>query len=496
MKITSSERAAGAETTPLLALLCIEGVAPELPSGLSLPARVLADFRGKLRQTVVAYPEGRSRVERVALVGLGPKGKLGAEELRRGAAIAWAAARDRSATKLSIALAADLPKALDPGVVGRSLAEGVVLASYRNLRFKGAEARKASAKQKSPERAVLHGKGSDFVHGVERGARVAEAVNFARDLEDSPANFATPRVLAAAANKLAGRRVTCRVLEEKDMKRLGMGALLGVSQGSSEPAKLIVLRYRPKGRVRERIAVVGKGLTFDSGGISIKPSAAMDEMKYDMCGGGAVLGLFHALREMDLPLEVIGVVPASENLPDGKAYKPSDVLQAMNGTTIEVLNTDAEGRLILCDAICYVEKEFEPDVIVDLATLTGAVVVALGHEATGVLGNDDATRDAVCDAGERAGERCWPLPLWDVHRDQMKSDLADLKNINSGKDGGGAIAGGAFLAHFVKKAKWVHMDIAGTAWGGRERDYLHSSGANGVGVRTLVQFLLDRAARR
>jgi leucyl aminopeptidase len=235
-------------------------------------------------------------------------------------------------------------------------------------------------------------------------------------------------------------------------------------------------------------------LTFDSGGISIKPSAAMDEMKFDMCGGGAVLGTFQALRELDIPLEVIGLVPTSENLPDGKAYKPSDVLTACDGTTIEVLNTDAEGRLILCDAIAYAEKQYEPDVILDLATLTGAVVVALGHEMTGVFANDTALQKAVCDAGERAGERCWPMPLWDVHRDQVKSDVADLKNINSPKDGGGSIAGAAFLAHFVKKAKWAHLDIAGTAWGGRERDYLHASGAAGVGVRLLLQFLRDRAA--
>ncbi|MBL8696064.1 MAG: leucyl aminopeptidase [Planctomycetes bacterium] len=496
MKILAEAHASASD--PLLAVLCFEGEKPQLPSGVSVPARALEDFRGRFRQVLLCYPEGRTKVERVVLVGLGKREKVTAEEARRVSALALSVAKDRGARRFGIVVPPRLLEELEAEVAGRALAEGIGLGAYKFDKHKGSLNGGAGNGNGStlPERATLYARGAEFERGVEHGVRNADAANFARELGDTPGNYATPTALAAAAKKLAGGRISVRVLEEKDMAKHGMGALLGVAQGSAEDAKLILLHYKPKRRAKEKIAVVGKGLTFDTGGISIKPAASMDEMKYDMCGGAAVLGLFHALREMDLPLEVIGLVPSTENMPGGKAYKPGDVLKACNGTTIEVLNTDAEGRLILCDAIAYAEKTYEPDVMVDLATLTGAVVVALGHEMTGVFGNDDATRDAVCDAGNRAGERCWPLPLWDVHKDQVKSEVADLKNINSPKDGGGSIAGAAFLAHFVRKAKWVHMDIAGTAWGGRERDYLHASGASGMGVRTLVQFLIDRAERQ
>jgi leucyl aminopeptidase len=240
------------------------------------------------------------------------------------------------------------------------------------------------------------------------------------------------------------------------------------------------------------VAVVGKGLTFDSGGISIKPAAKMDEMRYDMCGGAAVLGLFHAIRAGALRdarrLRVVGVVAAVENMPDADAQRPGDVVRACDGTTIEVLNTDAEGRLVLADALAWCKQQYEPDRIVDLATLTGACVVALGHEASGLFGNDQALIDELIEAGRRADEPLWQLPLWPAHREQMKSRFADLRNINSPNDGGGAIAGAAFLAGFVDGTPWAHLDIAGTAWEGRVRDYWRC-GATGVGVRTLLQFL-------
>ena len=273
---------------------------------------------------------------------------------------------------------------------------------------------------------------------------------------------------------------------------LGLGAFASVARGSEEPAYLIHLAHRPSGRTRGRIALVGKGLTFDAGGISLKPSAKMDEMKYDMSGGAAVLGVFQALPALALGLEVHGVIAATENLPDGSANKPGDLVTAMNGTTIEILNTDAEGRLVLADALVYVETRVKPDAIVDLATLTGAVITALGHELTGVMGNDQALQDELVAAGKATGELVWPLPLLEQHKEHMKGAVGDLKNINAGQ-GAGSSAGAAFLSHFVAKTPWAHLDIAGTAWGADERDYQGGSGGTGVGVRLLLHWLEQRA---
>jgi leucyl aminopeptidase len=258
-----------------------------------------------------------------------------------------------------------------------------------------------------------------------------------------------------------------------------------VSRGSEEPAYLIHLTYRPKSKAKGRVAIVGKGLTFDAGGISLKPPAKMDEMKYDMSGGAAVLGVFHALRELDVPYEVHGFVPTSENLPDGKANKPGDLVKAMNGLTIEVLNTDAEGRLILCDALHYARR-FEPAAVVDMATLTGACVIALGHHFTGIMGNDDALAQELVAAGTRASDRGWQLPLTEDYADQLRSNFADLANIG-GRDGG-AITAGAFLSRFTQGMKWAHLDIAGTAWlSGAQK------GGTGRPVPLLTDFLIHRA---
>jgi leucyl aminopeptidase len=270
-----------------------------------------------------------------------------------------------------------------------------------------------------------------------------------------------------------------------------MGALLGVARGSVEPPKLIVLDHHPAGAKRT-VCVVGKGLTFDSGGISIKPSAKMDEMRYDMCGAGAVLGLFHAIHKGALAggkdkVRIVGLIAAAENMPDAAAQKPGDVVRAMDGTTIEVLNTDAEGRLVLADALAYAVKTWQPDRMVDLATLTGAVIVALGHEAAGIMGNDDAHVAELIAAGKAADEPLWQLPLWDAHKEQVKSKFADLANINGPQHGNGTIAGAAFLSFFVGDTKWAHIDIAGSAWGGRAKDY-YKSGASGTAVRTLLHW--------
>jgi len=320
------------------------------------------------------------------------------------------------------------------------------------------------------------------------GNAIAAGVELARTLGDLPGNICTPAYLASQARKL-GR--TCSylkvsVLDEAAMKKLGMGSLLSVSRGSREPAKLITLEYKGGKTGEKPVVLVGKGVTFDSGGISLKPGAAMDEMKYDMCGAASVLGTIQACVDMELPINVVGVIPTTENLPDGLASKPGDIVTSMSGLTIEVLNTDAEGRLILCDALTY-SARFKPDVVIDIATLTGACVVALGSHAAGLLSNDDALAEELLDAGQTAGDRAWHMPLWDDYQPQLKSNFADMANIG-GREAG-TITAACFLSRFTEDYRWAHLDIAGVAWkGGSEK------GATGRPVCLLTQFLLDRCA--
>ena len=319
------------------------------------------------------------------------------------------------------------------------------------------------------------------------GSATVEGMQLTRDLSNLPGNIATPTYLAQQAKELADHYPTIKtkILDESQMQRLGMGSLLSVSRGSEEPAKLIVMEYKgPKRQQSERpVVLVGKGLTFDAGGISLKPSPAMDEMKYDMCGGASVIGTMKAVAEMALPIHLIGIVPSSENLPDGKANKPGDIVTSMSGQTIEILNTDAEGRLILCDALTYARR-FEPELVIDIATLTGAVIVALGKHASGLLGNDAALIQSIKRASETSLDRAWELPLWDEYDEQLKSPFADMANIG-GKEAG-TITAACFLARYTKEMRWAHLDIAGTAWiSGTNK------GATGRPVPLLIQFLLD-----
>ncbi|MBK1618531.1 leucyl aminopeptidase [Lamprobacter modestohalophilus] len=325
--------------------------------------------------------------------------------------------------------------------------------------------------------------------GVAHGLAIAAGVALARDLGNLPGNICTPSYLADQAVAVGEQsdKLKVEVLDEDAMAEIGMGALLSVSHGSRQPAKLIVMHYRGGSDEDKPIVLVGKGLTFDAGGISIKPSEAMDEMKYDMCGGASVIGTLRALCALDLPINVIGVVPASENLPDGAANKPGDIVTSLSGQTIEILNTDAEGRLILCDALTYVER-FEPALVVDMATLTGACIVGLGRHPSGLFSNDDGLADALTQAGEASADRVWRMPLWDDYQQQLDSNFADMANIG-GRDGG-AITAACFLSRYTKAYTWAHLDIAGTAWlTGKEK------GATGRPVPLLSQFLLDRADR-
>ncbi|WP_457669058.1 leucyl aminopeptidase [Thiolapillus sp.] len=321
---------------------------------------------------------------------------------------------------------------------------------------------------------------------LKHGTAIAAGMNLAKDLANLPGNICTPSYLADTAKKLGRKstKIKATALTEKQMQRLGMGALLSVSRGSREQAKLIVLEYRGGKENSRPVVLVGKGLTFDAGGISIKPSAGMDEMKYDMCGGASVFGTLQACVDLDLPINVIGIVPSSENLPDGEANKPGDIVTSMSGITIEILNTDAEGRLILCDALTYAER-FKPAAVIDIATLTGACVVALGHHTTGLLGNDDKLAEELLQAGDDIHDPAWRLPMNDDYRKQLDSNFADMANI--GGKGAGTITAACFLGEFTKKYKWAHLDIAGTAWkGGQEK------GATGRPVPLLTQMLLKR----
>jgi leucyl aminopeptidase len=473
-------------------LLCVLGAQEEkhaAPRGVQVPALALRAFSGEFREArltdALAGPAAR-----FLQVGLGKRKELTAERLRRAGAIAAKKAESVRAKSLVLWVDAGAIEGVGAAAAGQALAEGLVLGSYALRRFK--------SKPKPVHLAEVHlaGPGADFARGAKKGATIARANLFVRELQDTPANLLRPRDLAAAARALArpAARTRCTVLDARALARLGMGSFLSVARGSEEPPCLIHLVYRPKGRARTKLALVGKGLTFDSGGISIKPGAKMDEMKYDMSGGAAVLGVVRAVAELGLAVELHGIVAATENMPDGRATKPGDLVTAMNGLTIEVLNTDAEGRLVLADALVYAETRVKPAAIVDLATLTGAVITALGHELTGVMGNDEALANELVAAGKASGELVWPLPLLEQHREHMKGTVGDLRNINAGQ-GAGSSAGAAFLAHFVKSTPWAHLDIAGTAWGVEERDYQGGSLGTGVGVRLLVEWLERRLAQ-
>jgi leucyl aminopeptidase len=327
-----------------------------------------------------------------------------------------------------------------------------------------------------------------LTRALQQGSALAQGVTLAKDLGNLPSNICTPTYLAKQAQALAKQyKLPCQVLEKKDMEKLRMGALLSVTKASHEPAKLIVLEYRGGAHKQKPVALVGKGITFDTGGVSLKPAGEMDEMKYDMSGAGAVLGTIKAAAQMRLPVNVVGVIPSCENMPGGHASKPGDIVTSMSGQTVEILNTDAEGRLILCDALTYAER-FDPSVVIDIATLTGACVVALGHAASGLYANDDGLADELLEAGQNAWDRAWHMPLWDDYQEQIKSPFADMANI--GGRPGGSVTAACFLSRFAKKFKWAHLDIAGTAWrSGKDK------GSTGRPVPLLTTFLIRRSER-
>lgn len=442
------------------------------------------DFEGKLKQTRLIYTQGKLPAERVLLVGLGKEKEFTIEKLRQASGGSSRAVRDLGLKKFSTTLAQVKVKNASVYDISKAVTEGAILSLYD---FTSYRTEKREEIKRVDEIALLIEKENrEIKKGLDDGIKISEAVYIARDMINHPANTATPTYLSEQAKKIARKSgIRCKVLDRADMERLKMGALLAVARGSDEPPKFIIMEYNGGKKGEKPVLIAGKGLTFDSGGISIKPSEKMEEMKHDMAGGAAAICAIKAAADLKLPVNVVSLIPATENMPSGKADKPGDVVKAMSGKTIEVISTDAEGRMILADALTYGER-YKPKAVIDLATLTGACIIALGYHATGLLGNDKDLIEAIKNAGEKSGERVWELPLWEEYEEQNKSDIADVKNV--GGRGGGTITAAAFLKKFAGKFKWAHLDIAGTVWEYNGKPYV-PKGAVGVGVRLLVEYL-------
>jgi leucyl aminopeptidase len=443
------------------------------------------DFSGKEGQTLLYYPEPTAALDtkRVLVLGLG-KDELGRETFRKaGGAVAGAALKTKSRRILVV-----MPDHLEfsPTQMAECLSEGLVLGAYQFIKYKTAQ-NKDEEPGRLDEILLYSTKTARARPGMKSGTIAAQAGCVARDMANEPGNKWTPASFADYGRRLAGKYgFACRVLDKADMKRLKMGGILGVNSGAAEPPKLVILEHRTR-KDGPTLLLVGKGLTFDSGGINIKPSHGMEEMKYDMCGGAAVLAAMQAVgEEKPAGLNIVALVPATENLPGPAAQRPGDIITICNGKTVEVINTDAEGRLILADALAYGIKQYKPTAVIDLATLTGAVVVGLGHHRTGLLANDDELARKIEQAGERCGEPLWRLPLGPEYTKQLESRVADLKNI--GNRTGGTITAAAFLKEFVGDTPWAHLDIAGTAWNFTEKSYV-PKGPSGIGVRTLLELI-------
>ena len=444
----------------------------------------LGDFKAKNGEITVLYTHDHFPLRRIVLVGLGKKKDFTVERLRGAFSKAAQHIRTMNVAEFSTSLFPDGLE-LTAEALAEAATEGVLLGLYRYLPFKTVD--RADDKKIASFKIYT---GKDHFKAVKAAVRrveiIAGAVNFARDLVSAPGNAMTPTDLAREAQSaLKGEKIKFSVLNEAKMKEMGMNALLGVARGSRQPPKMIVAEYRGGKKSEKPLALVGKGITFDSGGISIKPAEKMEQMKTDMAGGAAVIATIKAASELALPVNLIGIVPATENLPGGNAYKPGDVLRSLSGQTIEVVNTDAEGRVILADALAYATR-FKPAAIIDLATLTGACIVALGDDVIGMMGTDDALKRRLRDASEATGEKLWELPLGEQYDELIKSDVADWKN--SGGRAGGACTAAAFLQKFVGSCRWVHLDIAGPSWTEKNKPYI-PKGATGIGVRLLLELI-------
>jgi leucyl aminopeptidase len=447
--------------------------------------RARGDLTGKAYEIFLTTVGGSGwKTGRAALVGAGSRKDFTPDRLRRVASVGGLLARQRRLPRLTLIFRAG--SGVSEAQAAQVMAEGAILANFESGTYKTTDPPRIfldSVELRFPTRSTI------LDAALERGRVLGECSNLARELANEPGSTLTPRVFAERAVELAtAAGLNVEVLDENRIAALKMGLLLGVARGSIEPPRLVVLRHEPKHVVNGAVlGLVGKGITFDTGGISIKPAENMDKMKDDMSGGAAVLCAMAAIARLNAPVRCIGIIPMSENMPDGMAMKPGDILTSAQGKTVEIVNTDAEGRLVLGDAVWYA-RELGATHLIDMATLTGACVVALGKTTTGLFGTPDAWVEAVRRAGERAGDRSWPLPIWDDYKEQLKSEIADFTN--SGGRGAGAITGALFIKEFAGDLPWVHMDIAGTAWAEESKPY-QPKGATGVGVRTLAELALD-----
>jgi leucyl aminopeptidase len=448
------------------------------------------DFHGKMGQSLLLRHLPGSLSEHILLVGFGKKQPINPRDYRKAVASSIKAIQNTSATA-SISFLSEIEvEGHDLPWNVRQAVEVSSDALYRFDEFKSVKAPKPPLKDITiaiADKKLL----ATCTKALKQAIAIAESVSFTKNIENQPSNICNPAYLADQAKKLAKEytAITTKVLEEKDMQKLGMGALLAVAKGSAQPAKLICLEYKGTSKKQAPVALVGKGITFDTGGISLKPADAMVGMKYDMCGAAAVLGTLRAIAELKLPIHVVGILAAAENMPSGSACKPEDIVTTLSGQTVEIMNTDAEGRLVLCDALTYSER-YKPEVVLDIATLTGAVVIALGTHASGLLSNNDGLAKDLLDAGTESFDRAWQLPLWDEYQDQIKSPFADMSNV--GGRAGGTITAACFLSRFAKKFKWAHLDVAGTAammMGGNDRY------ATGRPVPMLTQYLINRSKK-
>jgi leucyl aminopeptidase len=452
----------------------------------------LGDFKGKEGTNAIVYGNSEIGAKRILLIGLGEKKKATLDTIRNAAANAAKTSVELKAKTMSLGLHNAFGGKLDPSVMARALAEGIYFGSYRYDEFitENENGRLGSLKVSliDPDSAKL----KKIQQGLSTGIVIGKAQSYARTLANRPANVVTPAKVAAAAKGLArsSKRLSCTVFDEKQMVTKGIGGVLAVGSGSQNKPRFIILKYTPPGKAANNlptVALVGKAITFDSGGISIKPSANMDEMKLDKSGGIAVLGAMKAIAELAPPVNVLGIVPSAENMPSGTSYRPGDIINTFSGKTVEVQNTDAEGRMILCDGINYAVKQ-KCDIIIDIATLTGACVVALGKYMAGLMGNDEALIKDLQKASETSGEKVWPMPSGEEYAKEMKSKIADLKNI--GSRWGGACTAAAFLGQFAGDTKWAHLDIAGV-WSFEKATEYTSEGASAFGVRLLTAYVTD-----
>ena len=451
-------------------------------------AHGVGDFSGREGESLLCYPpplSGKKTAPRRFLVlGLGNK-PLNREIFRKAGGLAASLAMKGKSREMLIVLPVEA--GFDPAVMAESVSEGVVLGAYRFRKYKTREEEDAPAGLLR-EAALYAADAKKIRPAVKIGGIMARAACVARDMVNEPGSHWTPDHFAGYGKELAAKHaaIQCTILDKARMRRLGMGGMLGVAQGSAQPPRMVILEYRVKRRA-PTLLLVGKGLTFDSGGISIKPGQGMEEMKYDMAGGAAVLGAVQAVAEAGLQtMNIVAVIPAAENLPGPAALKPGDLIVQYGGRTVEVVNTDAEGRLLLADALAYGREKYKPDLVVDVATLTGAVIISLGHHHTGLFSNNDELSAGLLAAGERCGEPLWRLPLGVEYTKHLKSEIADLKNV--GPREGGAVSAAAFLQEFVGDTPWAHLDIAGTAWNFTEKSYI-PKGPSGIAARTLFDFI-------